>query len=121
MKSKLIEYLLPVALVIVAVVLYFALPSIQDFVVRISKGWKGGLILLGAGYLLGLYYAYVMGFRGRKLIYAIFVIVFTVTCIWLAVNFDMVWEWLQMHVGTWGTIGIVLLLCALVGIGMMFL
>jgi len=114
MKEKLIEYLLPVAIVIVAVALYILVPVINDFVARKAVGWKGGLMLAGAGYLLGLYYAYIMGFRGKALVYAIMVIVFTVTCIWLAVNFDMVWDWLQNTIGNWGTIAIVLVLCLFV-------
>ncbi len=119
--KKLLEYLFPVAIIIVAVVLYVFAPTIKDFVARHIVGWKGGVLLLVAGYLLGAYYALVMGFRGKALAYAIFVIIFTFTCIWLAVNFDMVWDWLVASIGIWGTIGIVLVLCALVGLGMMLL
>ena len=118
MKSKLVEYLLPVVIVVVAVALYFAMPSIQDFVVRISKGWSGGLILVGAGIFLGCYYAAVMGFRGKALGYAIFVIVFTCLCIWLFVNFDELFDWLRDTIGVWWTIAITLVMCAVFWVAM---
>lgn len=121
LKDKLIAYLLPVGIVIVAVVLYIFIPSITAFVARNAVGLRGGIILVVAGWLLGIYYAYVMGFRGKALAYAIGVIIFTITCIWLAVNFDMVWDWLVAAVGIWGTIGITLVMCLFVYLGIKML
>ena len=119
--NKLLTYLLPVAIIIVAVLLYFFIPTINAWVIRMSRGWQGALLLLGAGIVLGIYYALVMGFRGKALGYAIGVIIFTGVCIWLIANWDWFTDLLQTHLGTWGMIGVLLALCAVVGICMMCL
>ncbi len=119
--KKILSFLLPIAIVIVAVVLYIFIPAIQEWVLRMSEGWKGALVLLAAGVLLGGYYVVVMGFRGRAMRYAIAVIIFTMVCIWLIAN----WEWfttlLESHLGVWGMSGVLLLLCAIVGVCMWWL
>ena len=119
--NKLLTYLLPVAIIIVAVLLYFFIPTINAWVIRMSRGWQGALLLLGAGIVLGIYYALVMGFRGKTLGYAIAVIIFTAVCIWFIANWDWFTDLLQTHLGTWGMIGVLLALCAVVGICMMCL
>lgn len=121
MKGKLIAYLVPVAVIVVAVLLYLFIPSINAWVIRMSHGWQGAVYLLIAGILLGVYYALVMRFRGKALAYAIGVIIFTAVCIWLIANWDWFTDLLQTHLGTWGMIGVLLLLCALVGLGIMCL
>lgn len=115
------KYLLPVGIIIVAVLLYIFIPSINAWVIRVSKGWQGALYLTGAGIVLGIYYALVMGFRGKALGYAIAVIIFTAICIWLIANWGWFTDMLQTHLGTWGMIGVLLALCAVVGFCMMFL
>ncbi len=119
--NTLLKYLLPVAIIVVAVLLYLFIPSINAWVLRMSRGWQGALYLTGAGVLLAIYYAWVMRFRGRALAYAIGVILFTVICIWLLAN----WEWfttmLETNLGTWGMIGVLLALCLFVGLGIMCL
>ena len=119
--NTLLKYLLPVFIIVVAVLLYLFIPTINAWVVRMSRGWQGALYLTGAGILLGVYYAFVMGFRGKALWYAIGVIVFTAVCIWLIANWDWFTDLLQTHLGTWGMIGVLLALCALVGLGILFL
>ena len=119
--NTLLKYLLPVVIIVVAVLLYLFIPTINAWVVRMSRGWQGALYLTGAGILLGVYYAFVMGFRGKALWYAIGVIVFTAICIWLIANWDWFTDLLQTHLGTWGMIGVLLALCALVGLGILFL
>ena len=71
-----------------------------------------------AGIFLGCYYAAVMGFRGKALGYAIFVIVFTCLCIWLFVNFDELFDWLRDTIGVWWTIAITLVMCAVFWVAM---
>lgn len=119
--NKLLTYLLPVAIVIVAVLQYLFIPAINEWVLRVSRGWKGALYLTGAGVLLALYYALLMGFRGRALGYAIAVILFTAGCIWLLAN----WEWftamLEAHLGVWGMTGILLVLIIIVALCMWIL
>ena len=121
MKGKLIAYLVPVAVIVVAVLLYLFIPSINAWVIRMSHGWQGAVYLLIAGILLGVYYALVMRFRGKALAYAIGVIIFTAVCIWLIANWDWFTDLLQTHLGTWGMIGVLQALCALVGLGILFL
>lgn len=119
--NKLMTYLLPVAIIIVAVLLYLFIPSINAWVIRMSSGWKGALFLTGAGIVLGVYYALIMGFRGKALGYAIAVIIFTAVCIWLIANWEWFTDLLQTHLGSWGMVGVLLVLCLVVGLGMLFL
>lgn len=121
MKNNLLKYLLPVAIVTIAVLLYIFIPSINAWVLRMSKGWQGAVFLLGAGILLAVYYTWVMRFRGRALVYAIGVIVFTAVCIWLLANHEWFFDLLQTHLGTWGMIGVLLVLCAILALGIMCL
>lgn len=119
--NKLLSYIIPAVIVIVAVLLYFFIPAINEWVLQICKGWRGMLILFAVGVLLTIYYAVMMGFRGKMLGYAIAVIIFTATCIWLLAN----WEWfttmLETHLGVWGMTGVLIFLIAIVGICMLIL
>ena len=111
-----LKYLLPIGIVVIAVLLYLFIPTIKDWVLHISQGAKGAVILYASGVVLATYYAVVMGFRGNALVYAIAVIIFTATCIWLIANFDWFTEMLKSHFGVWGMTGLLLLLCLVVGI-----
>ena len=119
--NTLLKYLRPVGIIVVAVLLYLFIPAINAWVLRMSRGWQGALYLTGAGVLLALYYALLMGFRGRALGYAIAVILFTAGCIWLLANREWFTDMLQTHLGTWGMIGVLLVLCLFVGLGIMCL
>ena len=119
--NTLLKYLLPIGIVVIAVLLYLFIPAINDWVLHISKGAKGALVLYAAGVVLATYYAVVMGFRGKTLAYASAVIIFTATCIWLIANFDWFTELLKAHFGVWGMTGLLLLLCLVVGICMIIL
>lgn len=116
-----IKYVIPAGIVIIAVLLYLFIPAINEWVIRMSKGWKGALFLGGIGVVLAVYYALMMGFRGRALGYAIAVIVFTAICIWLLANWDWFTEMLENHLGVWGMSGILILLALAVWICMHFL
>ena len=119
--NTILKYLLPVGIVVVAVLLYLFIPAINAWVLRMSRWWQGALYLTGAGVLLAIYYAWVMRFRGKALLYAIGVILFTAGCIWLLANWEWFTDMLQTHLGTWGMIGVLLVLCLLVGLGIMCL
>ena len=119
--NTLLKYLLPVGIIVVAVLLYLFIPVINAWVLQMSRGWQGALYLTGAGVLLAIYYAWVMRFRGRALLYAIGVIVFTAGCIWLLANWEWFTDMLQTHLGIWGMIGVLLVLCLLVRLGIMCL
>ena len=121
MKNMLLKYLLPVAIIVVAVLLYLFIPAINAWVIRMSHGWQGAVLLLGAGIVLAIYYAWVMRFRGKALVYAIGVIIFTAVCIWLIANWTEFTDFLQAHLGTWGMIGVLLVLIVLVALGIMCL
>ena len=116
-----LKYGLPIMIIVVAVLLYYFIPTINEWVLRVSKGWKGALLLGVAGVALARYYALLLGFRGRTLAYAIGVIVFTGLCIWLLANWGWFTDFLEVHLGTWGMIGVLLLLCLFVWLGIMCL
>lgn len=115
------DYLIVGLVVLFAIVFFLFAGEIISFIASFLIGWKGALILLAIAVALALYFTFGLKFRKKALIYAFFVIAFTMICIWLAVNFDAVWDFLQATLGTWGTIGVVLVLCGFVGLGMMML
>jgi len=121
MKAKLITALVIIACVIVAVLLYFFIPAMQEFVLRQSRGWRGMLWLGGFGVLLGLYFAIGLGYRGKALWYAIFVILFTAVCIWFIANWDTFNAFLESHLSGWGRAGVFLIIIILVGLGLMLI
>lgn len=102
--------LIVIALVVVGFISYFAVPVVQAFFERVLVGWKGLVYLLGGALVLVTWFL-IIGYRGKALLYALGVLLFTILCIWLALNFDMVWDSMVATLGLWPTILIVLLGC----------
>ena len=100
--------LIVIALVVVGFISYFAVPVVQAFFERVLVGWKGLACLLGGALVLEAWFL-IIGYRGKALLYALGVLFFTIFCIWLAINFDMVWDSMVSTLGLWPTILIVLL------------
>lgn len=100
--------LIVIALVVVGFISYFAVPVVQAFFERVLVGWKGLVYLLGGALVLETWFL-IIGYRGKALLYALGILFFTILCIWLAVNFDMVWDSMVSTLGLWPTILIVLL------------
>lgn len=84
------------------------IPRVQDYLLRIFTGGMGLVYLLAAGVLLT-GWLLILGFRGKALCYALLILLFTIICIWLAINFDLVWNSMVHTLGLWPTILIVLL------------
>ncbi len=84
------------------------IPRVQVFLLRILTGGMGLVYLLAAGVLLTGWFL-ILGFRGKALRYALFILIFTILCIWLAINIDLVWNSMVHTLGLWPTILIVLL------------
>ena len=100
--------LIVIALVVVGVISYFDIPVVQAFMERVLVGWKGLVYLLGGALVLEAWFL-LIGYRGKALLYALGILFFTILCIWLALNFDMVWDSMVSTLGLWPTILIVLL------------
>ena len=100
--------LIVIALVVVGFISYFAVPVVQAFFERVLVGWKGLACLLGGALVLEAWFL-IIGYRGKALLYVLGVLIFTILCIWLAINFDMVWDSMVSTLGLWPTILIVLL------------
>ena len=83
-------------------------PRVQAFLLRILTGGMGLVYLLAAGLLLTGWFL-ILGFRGKTLRYAVLILIFTILCIWLLINFDLVWNAMVNTLGLWPTILIVLL------------
>ena len=83
-------------------------PRVQDFLLRILSGGMGLVYLLGAGLLLT-GWLLILGLHGKALRYALLILIFTILCIWLAINMDLVWNSMVRTLGLWPTILIVLL------------
>ena len=100
--------LVAIGLVVLGVIVCLVIPMFQDKVKEALVGWKGLVYLLGAGFVLEVWFL-IIGYRGKALLYALGILVFTILCIWLAINFDLVWDSMIHTLGTWPTILIVLL------------
>ena len=100
--------LVSVCLALVGIVVIAIVPQIQHFFLRLLTGGKGLLYLLAAGALLTGWFL-ILGFRGKALLYALLILLFTIICIWLAINFDLVWDSMVNTLGLWPTILIALL------------
>ena len=110
------KYVFPFLLVIIGVVTYLVAPSFIAFGLKISKGLLGLLVLGSLAALLSGYFILVLKVRGKTLFYCIAVTIFTMMCIWLLANHQMVFDYLDTHLGTWGSTGIILLFCLAAGI-----
>jgi hypothetical protein len=79
------------------------------------------LIILGVALLLTAWFAGVMKYRGKKLLYGILVIIFTAFCIWGIINWEEFTAILENRFGVWGMSGIVLVIALVVWLCMHFL
>lgn len=104
---KIYGTMLAIGLVVVGVISYFFFPIVQGWLSRVLTGWKGLVYLLGGGLVLEAWFL-IIGYRGKALLYALGILVFTILCIWLALNFDQVWDAMVNTIGLWPTILIVL-------------
>ena len=102
--------LIAIGLVLVGVASYFLIPYFQSYLERVLTGGKGLVILLGGALVLEAWFL-ILGYRGKALLYALGILLFTVFCIWLALNFTLVWDSMVSTLGLWPTIFSVLLGC----------
>lgn len=107
---KMYGTLIAIGLVLVGVASYFLIPYLQAWFERVLTGGKGLVILLGGAFVLEIWFL-ILGYRGKALLYALGILLFTVFCIWLALNFTLVWDSMVSTLGLWPTIFIVLLGC----------
>ncbi len=84
------------------------IPRVQGFLLRTLSGGMGLVYLLAAGVLLT-GWLLILGLHGKALRYALLILIFTILCIWLAINIDLVWNSMVHTLGLWPTILIVLL------------
>ena len=107
-ERQAILILVSVCLALVGIAVIAIIPQVQAFFLRLLTGGKGLLYLLGAGILLTGWFL-LLGVRGKALRYALLILVFTLLCLWLAINLDLVWDSMVHTIGLWPTIIIVLL------------
>ena len=107
-ERQAILILVSVCLALVGITVIAIIPQVQAFFLRLLTGGKGLLYLLGAGILLTGWFL-LLGVRGKALRYALLILVFTLLCLWLAINLDLVWDSMVHTIGLWPTIIIVLL------------
>lgn len=120
-KAVFWKFIFPILLFIAALLAYLAVPAINAFFFHISAGWLGLSILLGLGILLFFWYNTLYHLRGRALLYVIGVILFTVFCVWMLANREMVFTALEATLGTWGMIGALVVLCIVLYVVMQIL
>ena len=107
-ERQAILILVSVCLALVGIAVIAIIPQVQAFFLRLLSGGKGLLYLLAAGILLTGWFL-LLGVRGKALRYALLILVFTLLCLWLAINLDLVWNSMVHTIGLWPTIIIVLL------------
>ena len=107
-ERQAILILVSVCLALVGIAVIAIIPQVQAFFLRLLTGGKGLLYLLAAGILLTGWFL-LLGVRGKALRYALLILVFTLLCLWLAINLDLVWDSMVHTIGLWPTIIIVLL------------
>ena len=100
--------LVSACLALLGIVVVACVPRVQDFLLRILSGGMGLVYLLAAGALLT-GWLLILGLHGKALRYALLILIFTILCIWLVINFDLVWNSMVHTLGLWPTILIVLL------------
>ena len=84
--EKIKEYLLMGAIIIFAVLLYFLMPELMNFVVSHSKGIEG-LVFLGLISLVLTIVYYLFGYRQKDLLKIALLIVFIAAMVWLYFNY----------------------------------
>ena len=99
-----------IGLVVLGVIVCLVIPIFQEKVKEALVGWKGLVYLLGGAFVLEAWFL-ILGYRGKALLYALGILLFTILCIWLAINFTLVWDSMVNTLGTWPTIIIVLFGC----------
>ena len=107
-ERQAILILVSVCLALVGIAVIAIIPQVQAFFLRLLTGGKGLLYLLAAGILLTGCFL-ILCVRGKALRYALLILVFTLLCLWLAINLDLVWNSMVHTIGLWPTIIIVLL------------
>ena len=107
-ERQAILILVSVCLALVGIAVIAIIPQVQSFFLRLLTGGKGLLYLLAAGVLLTGWFL-ILGVRGKAFRYALLILVFTLLCLWLAINLDLVWTSMVHTIGLWPTIIIVLL------------
>lgn len=107
-ERQAILILVSVCLALVGIAVIAIIPQVQAFFLRLLTGGKGLLYLLAAGILLTGWFL-ILGVRGKAFRYALLILVFTLLCLWLAINIDLVWNSMVHTIGLWPTIIIVLL------------
>lgn len=107
-ERQAILLLVSVCLALVGIAVIAIIPQVQAFFLRLLTGGKGLLYLLAAGVLLTGWFL-ILGVREKAFRYALLILVFTLLCLWLAINIDLVWNSMVHTIGLWPTIIIVLL------------
>ncbi len=96
--DKLKEYLIIGIIIIFTLGLYLLMPSIFEFIRNNSIGVRGaGFWSVAVGVLLVAYY--LMGYRGRSLLYVLLLLVFIAACIWLYFNYRSVDTYITTRYG----------------------
>ena len=102
--------IIAIGVVVAAAIAYFAIPYLQAWFEKVLTGWHGLVYLLGGAVVLEAWFL-ILGYRGKALLYALGILLFTILCIWLALNFSLVWDSMVNTIGLWPTILITLFGC----------
>ena len=124
--NTILSVLFVIAIILLAVVVYGVLshlksPNAENLISRYMSPLAFVLVILAAGVIVWLFFFQVVGVRGTALKYVTAVVVFTIMCILLLQNFNVITTYLEAHLGTWGMIGVLGAIILIVGAGLFLL
>jgi len=124
--NTILSVLFVIAIILLAVVVYGVLshlksPNAENLISRYMSPLAFALVILAAGVIVWLFFFQVVGVRGTALKYVTAVVVFTIMCILLLQNFNVITTYLEAHLGTWGMIGVLGVIILIVGAGLFLL
>ena len=124
--NKILTVLFIIAITLLAVVAFGVFshlksPDAENLISRYMSPLAFVLVILAAGVIVWLFFYKVVGVRGNALKYVTAVVVFTIMCILLLQNFNVITTYLEAHLGTWGMIGVLGVIILIVGAGLLLL
>lgn len=124
--NTILTILFIIAIIILVIVVFGVFSHLKgssagNFIYRYMSPLAFTLMILAAGVIAWLFFYKVVGVRGNALKYVSAVVVFTIMCILLLQNFNLITTYLEAHLGTWGMIGVLGVIILIVGAGLLLL
>ncbi len=111
--SKLFDVLLIAGIVVAAVALYFLMPALYRFAARVTQGVQGLLLLFAVAALVSVPFFF-RGYRKKRFVYVLLLLLFIALMIWLYFNYRALDSFLSARFGQLAATVVFLLIIAAV-------